>query len=245
MLLTSWVSFSQNESNAGMMVEDDGSVFVGYRSSDNQPNNIHSYQNSIFRTTEVTALGEVTLTEDDRNVLSISPKGYLKVYYRNWVAFHKIEFQSDADGKMTVTSELEDGKIPEWFTDLLPELTRTTALGAKSRIKRIIEKQGLDAAIQEIVRSENNAAKEIFAMEILESSKLTSRDMVKTLKTAAEEISSSSRLGHFIGAVSEKFKEDDLLTVHIIKSVNEIGSSSAQEVTIMFFDMRDSNFDVI
>lgn len=214
-------------------------MFIGFHNSSSEDGSIDYYSNTLLKSLEVQASGEVELTPDDREIKSISPNGYVIIRERNWLTYRALRLKAGTDGKIEKEYTIQgrdypfDADAQVWLSGILPELVRETGLGAQTRIKRILEQNGVPAAIREIRWVYSNYAKKIYFEAILNHPELGSDDLQNAVETVAKEISSSSKLGDLLISTAGRFPEDSVLTETLIRAVKEISSSSKQSDVLM------------
>lgn len=212
---------------------------IGFENTSTDDGEVDYYANTLLRTLEITARGEVELTDNDLDIKRISPNGYVLIKERNWMTYRSVRFTATPDGKIERVYTVQgreyefDEEAISWFSTIMMDAVRETGLGAKFRIKRILEQKGVRAAIREIEYVGNNAAKQMYFETILSQPNLTSEELQLAVETIAREISSSSRLGNLLIATAKNFTEDAALTESLIRAVREISSSSKQSAVLI------------
>ncbi|MEX1241497.1 MAG: hypothetical protein WEB30_17380 [Cyclobacteriaceae bacterium] len=110
--------------------------------------------------------GKIELTDDDKDIKSISNDGYLEISKTVFGSKRSIVIESLGDGK--VKKEYYEGrsKMPwepngkTWLAEILPEVVRSSTIGAESRVNRFFKKGGARAVLAEIenLKSDHVAA---------------------------------------------------------------------------------------
>src|SRR5882762_7709193 len=125
----------------------------------------HSHGGSSFN---IEIRGKIELTDDDKDIKSMSPDGYLEI---NKTAFGSkrtlvVTPQGNAlkreyyEGRTSKPFEPEGRK---WMNEILPELVRSTTIGAESRVNRFLKQGGVNAVLDEIYRLESDYVKAHYA----------------------------------------------------------------------------------
>lgn len=225
-------------------------VFIGFQNSSSEDGSIDYYSNTLLKSLEVRSGGEIELTENDMDIKSISPDGYVLIKERDWLTYRSVRLTAGAGGKIEKAYTIQgreyefDADAQAWLSAILQDIARETGLGAEARIKRILDQKGVAEAIREIRWVNSNRAKQIYFNAILNSPKVSSLDIAKAVETVAHEISSSSRLGDLLISTAARFPEDSVLTESLIRATREISSSSKQsEVLIRIVELRQLNDD--
>jgi hypothetical protein len=200
---------------------------------------IDVYWNNLVRSMEVKASGDIELNDEETDVKNISKNGFLFIEERNWMTYRTLEISVQANGALQRKFSLQghesefDAEAQTWLSRILPDLARRSGIGAKFRIQRIIEKQGVTAAINEMSLVESNRAVQIYFMEILNQPNMSSESLQKALRKVSKEMSSSSRLSETLILAAKKFSDDSLFTTALMKAAGKISSSSTQSETLV------------
>src|SRR5262245_49382716 len=109
------------------------------------------------RHVSVDSVGAIELTDDERDIKSISPNGYFEMSSRGWLSLfgQRYVVRSGPDGQLTrqhmlgASEHQIDDAARAWIGDTLQHLVRQ-GFAAEVRVKRILAQQGpsgvLDAA---------------------------------------------------------------------------------------------------
>lgn len=97
--------------------------------------------------------GKITLSSDDRSIKAISDGGFFRI---EKITFgNSRELLIDSRGNSLSYLYKEGGWIkpfePEgkaWFSDILPELVKTTPIAAEHRVERLLNKGGVKAVME-------------------------------------------------------------------------------------------------
>ena len=140
--------------------------------------------------------GKIDLTDDDKDIKSISADGYLEI---NKTVFGSKRTLIITPQGNSLKREYYEGRTsmpfdPEgrkWMNEILPELVRTTTIGAEGRVSRFYKQGGVNAVLQEINRLESDYVKAHYANALM-SMNIPVKDY-PTIATVA-----SARLSCFI-----------------------------------------------
>lgn len=100
--------------------------------------------------------GYVTVADDDRDVVAISAGGYLKVSKSAFGSKRRIQIESDRSGNLIKkyfvgwSQKDYEPEGREWLAEVLPEVIRSSTLGAEDRVDRIYTQGGMTAFAQEV-----------------------------------------------------------------------------------------------
>ena len=166
----------------------------------------HSNGSSSFN---VEVRGKIELTDDDKDIKSISADGYLEI---NKTVFGSkrtlvITPQGSAikreyyEGRSSIPFEPEGRK---WMGEILPELVRSTAIGAEARVSRIFRQGGVAAVLSEINLMSSDYVESIYA-NLLMSMPVATRDYATVVNKIANKIESDYYLADFLQKNLDKF----------------------------------------
>ena len=140
LLLIATISFGQNE------IELNG-----------KGNQTHTYRsNTGVTSTELEYRGKILFNEAETDVTYISPGGFLKFSKKSFGNRRTIELEGEANGVINRTYREGTKNLPfepdgrQWMASVLPEIIRTTGIGAEERVKKFYNKGGIDAVLDEI-----------------------------------------------------------------------------------------------
>src|SRR5688500_2467629 len=111
---------------------------------------------------EIELRGKIELTDDDKDIKSISDDGYLEISKTVFGSKRSIIIESLGNGQVkkeyyegrTKMAWEPDGKA--WLAEILPEVVRSSTIGAESRVSRFFKKGGTPAVLAEIENLEND-----------------------------------------------------------------------------------------
>jgi hypothetical protein len=198
-------------------------------------NQTHTYKsNNGVSSTELEYRGKIIFTDDETDVKYISPGGFLRFSKRSFGNRRTIILEGQSNNK--ITREYREGSKtfpfePEgrkWMASVLPEIIRSTGIGAEERVKKFYDKGGVDAVINEISLLPTNYVQGIYYTAALALNGLSSKDIIKLVEDAGDEISSSYELSKLLISSSEALNKDDATLAATIKVVREISSSYEQ-----------------
>jgi len=122
-----------------------------------------SYKNSVagVYNFNIESRGKIELTDDDKDIKSMSPDGFLEITKTVFGSKRKLRIsplgnslkKEYYEGRTSLPFE-PDGK--KWLTEILPELVRTTTIGAESRVNRFYRLGGINAVLNEIESLESD-----------------------------------------------------------------------------------------
>lgn len=141
-------------------------------------------------TLEVKARERLEFTDDDADIKNISREGYLMIEETRGGIERKLEVRPGADGRPQSSFYLRgqahplDREARAWMAEVLPDVIRNTAIGARARVLRILKQRGAGGVLDEISRIKSDGAKRIYFRELFNSGGLDP----STLRRAARQI---------------------------------------------------------
>ena len=213
--------------------------FVTYAQDDfeinGKGNQTHTYRNNTGVTsTELEYRGKIIFNDPETDVTYISPGGFLKFSKRSFGNRRTIILEGEANG--VITREYREGskKLPfepegrKWMASVLPEIIRTTGIGADERVKKFYKKGGIDAVISEISELPSNYVQSIYYTAAFAIPNLSNKDVVLLVEDAGDEISSSYELSKILVNNSKIITKSEQSMAAAIEVASEISSSYEQ-----------------
>jgi hypothetical protein len=168
------------------------------------------YRNSNgFSSFNVEVRGKIELTDDDRDIKSMSSDGYLEVNKTVFGSKRTLVVTPQGsslkreyyEGRTRVDFEPEGRK---WMTEILPELVRTTTIGAESRVNRFYRQGGINAVLTEITHLESDYVKAFYGNTLM-NLPLQAKDYPAIIVRISETIDSDYYLSEFLQKNLGKF----------------------------------------
>jgi hypothetical protein len=202
---------------------------------DGSGNKTHTYKNSTGVTnTELEYRGKIIFTDDETDVKYISPGGFLKFSKRSFGNKRIIILEGESNNQ--INREYREGskELPfepdgrKWMASVLPEIIRTTGIGAEERAKKFYANGGIDALIKEIDMLPTNYVRRIYYDASFKIPGLKTKDMVVLVNDASENITSSYELSQILTNNSEVIGKNDQAVAAAMNVAKDIGSSYEQ-----------------
>jgi hypothetical protein len=206
-------------------------------------NRVYTYKNNdSFENFEVEYKGKIVVTNDDKDILSISPGGFFTITKSSFGNKRKIYISADNNGRLT--KEYFEGKSnkdfnkdgKEWLSDILPDLVLQTGISAEERIERLARKSFL-AVLNELEKLDNikfyNSSKVNFGIYhskteysrnvfylylkiIADKHQMTKNELYNFLKYV-KKVDSQSTKGNLLRDILGKYTlSEDLMNVFLI-----------------------------
>ena len=173
--------------------------------------------------------GDIRVSDDDRDIVSISRGGYFEVSKSAFGSKRRIVIESDGSGgldKAYFVGSRRQAFEPEgkkWLAEVLPEVVRTTTFAAASRVDRFYRKGGTEAVIDEIEELESEYVRRHYFDLLLEKD-LSGQEVVKTIEAAGELIGSDHYLSEFLKGNQRAFLKSEQTTSAFLRAAKSIGS---------------------
>lgn len=202
---------------------------------DGKENKTHTYKNNTGVTnTELEYRGKIIFTEDETDVKYISPGGFLRFGKRSFGNKRSIILEGESNG--VIYREYREGskKLPfepdgkRWMASVLPEIIRTTGIGADERAAKFYTKGGINALLNEISMLPSNYVKGIYYDASFKIPNLKTADMALLLEDAGDKISSNYELSKLLTSNSGVYGKEEKVLAAAILVTNNISSSYEQ-----------------
>lgn len=181
-----------------------------------------------FSSFDVEVRGKIQLTDDDKDIKSMSPDGYLEVKKTVFGSRRTLIVSAEANG---LRKDYYEGrtKIPfepagrKWMAEILPELVRSTTIGAESRVDRFFKNGGAPAVVAEIESLESNFVKSHYANLLMKQS-VHPKDYPRIIDRIARTMDSNYYLAGFLKNNMGKFMKSDEALEAAFRATNDMDS---------------------
>lgn len=184
-------------------------------------------------TMTVRAEGELTYTDDDRDIARLARGGFFEIEERTGRSRRRVEI-ADGSGGMERRWFVDGSERPygeearAWLGDALLVLVRRAGINAEARAARILEAQGVDGLIAEIALLQNDHVAGRYYRVLFERGELTSAQLVRLLDDAASRIESDYELGRVLGTVAARRPADAQVHQAYVRATAGIESDHEQ-----------------
>jgi hypothetical protein len=201
------------------------SVYSSSRTSNGKTTFKHSSPLSNFT---VETRGNIELTDTDLDIKSMSADGYLEVTKTVFGSRRSIVITPQGnglkreyyEGRSLVAFE-PDGR--KWLSEVLPELVRSTTIGAESRVNRFYRQGGANSVVNEIKRLESDHVKAHYA-NLLMNLNVPVSDYGMVASGVASTIDSDHYLTEFLKGSMEKFLQNKTSTEALFSATQKMDS---------------------
>ena len=159
---------------------------------------------------KISAKGAVTFTDDDMDVASVSPGGFVTIEHstgRIFTSSERFEARAVNGGVQRHYykngSEIGADEGRAWLRGFLPTLLRDMAVNADQRVARALDKGG-PTAVLDLVNSTNTAyAKSVYLRELYKQRRLDGAMLARSLGQAARQVTSDYDLAEVLIAAAD------------------------------------------
>lgn len=172
--------------------------------------------------------GEITLNEIDSDIVDISKGGYIEIKKSSFGKKRKIIIEKEGNKliRKYYVGWSEKDYYPEgkqWLSDVLPEILRSTTIGAESRVDRFYKKGGAKDVLDEIKKMESDYVQSAY-FKLLLKKPLSSKEVTNTLNTVGKVISSDHYLANILRKNQELFLKNSSSIDAYISAAKTVGS---------------------
>ena len=184
------------------------------------------------RTVVVKVLGDVKFANNDQDVMSVSPDGYLFIEESVLLDSWALEFTRRTDGsvgrRLVVNGEEKpaDSEARAWMARMFPEVLRRTGINASERAARILDSQGLDALLEEVRLLPRDAVRVRYLQQVADTEDLTEDQKLRVVREAGAVIVSDSRKYELLSDWAPNYSEVRQLS-GLLEAGETIGSNSS------------------
>jgi hypothetical protein len=190
---------------------------------------IYNY-NKAGTATTLSYDGKITFTDDERDIKSITPGGYFRYSKTTFGNKREVFIQSGSDGTLRrkyYVGRSEEPYEPEgrqWLAEMLPEIIATTGLGAEDRIRRIYAKTGLNGALAEIAKIDNDYAQASYYSYLLALPGLKDQDLPGVLAHLNRNMDSDYEKSKLLRQIAPRYLQNTKNTQQYLTAVAGLDS---------------------
>lgn len=182
-----------------------------------------------FNSFNIEYQGTIEVTDDDKDIKSISPGGYIEISKTTFGSKRSLLLEGTSSGvrKQYYEGRSEVAFEPEgrkWLAEILPEVVRSTGIAAESRINRYYKQGGTDAVLGEISRLEGDYVRAIYGKILLKKDRMSADELSKSLRSLSELIDSDYYLAELLKDNSPRLLKDKKTADAYFSAVSGIGS---------------------
>ncbi|MEQ8470284.1 MAG: hypothetical protein RIC35_03825 [Marinoscillum sp.] len=188
--------------------------------------------NNVVGDYKVEYEGDFQLSDDDKDIVAISRGGYFEISKSSFGASRKVRIESEG-GQMKrryYVGWSENDFEPEgrkWLAEVLPDLVRSTTIGAEYRVDRIYRKQGAAGLAKEVSLLQGDHVTSTY-LSLIFKKELSDSDLAKLLTAAGNTISSDHYLSNVLTNFQKKYSLNAITTGPFIEAATKVGSDHYQ-----------------
>lgn len=172
--------------------------------------------------------GDIELSDDDSDVVSISRGGYMEIKKSAFGNRRKVTIEPDNAGGLVKkywvggSQKDFDSEGRKWLSEILLEVVRSTTLGAEKRVDRMYKKGGYYPVLKEVDNMTSSHVRSHY-LKLLLDKKLDEKGLTATLKRVGE-IDSDHHKASILKHNTEVFLSSENLTSAYIQATGGINS---------------------
>ena len=171
---------------------------------------------------EIKYNGTITLTNDRKDIKSISPDGYLRYEKKENGVARKLEIESDKSGNLT-RKYYEAGKQvayepagKQWLQLVMPEIIIKTGIGLEAILQEAYKKNGAKGVLAEADKTTSDSNRLKIIRYLLEQPNLPANDVKLALEYAGKNTNSDYELGKLLRQIPASYlAKDDIATAYL------------------------------
>jgi hypothetical protein len=185
--------------------------------------------NNGFQDFQVEMRGKMEISDDDRDIVSMSPDGYLEITKTTFGSRRTLVITSQGG---TLKREYYEGRTsrpwePEgrkWLAEIMPELLRSTTIGAESRVNRFYKQGGVNGVLKAIMDLESDYVAQHYADMLMKISGVSQKDYPNIIQKITSKLESDYYITEFIQNNLDKFLQSKEATNAVFTACAELES---------------------
>ncbi len=174
--------------------------------------------------------GDFELSDNDEDIVSVSRGGYFEITRAAFGSKRRVIVESDSRGNLTkeyyVGRERMDFEPEgrEWLAEVLPDIVRSTTIGAESRVNRFYRKDGARGVMEEVERLDGDYLKSHYIKILMDKDGLSTNELVTVIEGAAREVNSDHYLTEILKDNERVFFAHEATSKAFIEASEEVNS---------------------
>jgi hypothetical protein len=176
--------------------------------------------------------GQIELSDDWSEVLSISPRGYLDIKADEGEGERRVRLEGERDGGLSRRWWVEGEKHPfddearAWLASMLPQVARRTGFQAGGRVEKLLNERGVEGVLAEIEKLESDHIRHLYYSELRKRAGLRGVELARVLEHAGRTMASDFEIARFLVETGEALELDGAAAEGYARAVRRIGSDS-------------------
>lgn len=179
-------------------------------SSSNSKNKFTYRSGNPLQSFEVESRGKIDLTDDDKDVKRLSPDGYLEIQKTVFGSTRRILITPEGPGLKREyfegrSSQPFDPEGKRWLAEVLPELVKTTTIGAEGRVNRFYRRGGIPSVLSEINSMKSSYVIAAYADLLIKLQPVTAKDYALIISGVVDAMDSDHYRTEFLENNMDRF----------------------------------------
>jgi hypothetical protein len=215
--------------------------------SDTNDSQTHIKYSDGDHTLEIKAKESLEFTDDDADIKSISREGYLMVEEERGGMTRKWEVRQGADGRPQSSFYLRgqahplDREARAWLAQVLPDVIRNSAIGARARVSRIFRQRGASGVLEEISLIKSDGAKRIYFRELFNNGHLDAATLRRAARQIEREIHSDGEKAVLLIESADPFLDHQSTAPDFFAAIGSIHSDGERRRVLSAMLKRNLN----
>ena len=174
--------------------------------------------------------GEFELSDNDEDIIKVSRGGYFEISRSAFGTRRKVIIESDNGNELVKEYFVGRSRVPfepegrEWLAGVLPDIVRSTTIGAESRVDRFYRKGGVDGVLDEVNELEGDYLKHHYLNIMLDKQELSDEDLAKVIIEGSDEIGSDYYISELLKNNERQLLNNETTLKAYIEASEEIDS---------------------
>ncbi|MEJ7809473.1 MAG: M56 family metallopeptidase [Gemmatimonadaceae bacterium] len=174
--------------------------------------------------------GAIEFTDDDRDIRSLSPGGYVTLEEERGTRTRRLDIRPGAGGDLVRTFSVNDETRPfdaearEWMADLLPVVIRSSSSAAPRRVARFYARGGIRAVLAEIGEIPSDAVKRAYFVALLDGRRFPADTMRLITDAIGREIATDSEKARLLRQIAESGETTEAVRPNLVRAAETIAS---------------------
>lgn len=185
---------------------------------------------------DVRSQGRVAFTDDDADLASLSPGGYLNVTEIRAGTTRRMTF-TERDGRITrqytVNGETRgESESDGWLRTVLPRVARESTIGAEARASRILRARGPAGVMDELEHIHSESIKSLYVDAMLADSRTGSAELRDLARRLPALMSSDSKRTSVMSSMLRRSNGDPGIVDALLESTRSMSSDRQRGIVL-------------
>lgn len=202
--------------------------------SENQRKVKTYHSSNPLNSLEIKHRGDIDVTDNDKDIKSISPHGFLEFSQTTFGNKRKIHIESNSRGELSY--EYYEGRKQiefepngrKWMEDVLIEVIRKSGIDADGRTERIYNEAGIDGLIDEISTIDGSYVKSQYIDAAFSDKNIENNDLLKLTEDLDNIVNSDFENARILKDNADRFLSDQNLSETYFEAISKVNSDFEQ-----------------